>query len=319
MSRITTSLVLGSGGARGLTHIGVIRCLEERGYDVRYVSGSSMGALIGGIYAAGKLDIYIKWVSALQKSDIVRLLDWSFDGGALFKGERIIAELRTMIGDCNIESLPIGFTAVATDVSANGSGREVWFNQGPLFDAVRASIAVPGVFAPVRADGRVLVDGGIVNPVPVGPTLNNRTDITVAVDLNGLSDTRIGHALVETPEPAASPLQMVYRQSISRYLDKLWPPPPPSGREPMGFSEVLSRSMETMQATITHFKLAANVPSVVVPIPRNICGFFDFYRATELIAYGYACAERTLDMQPRGTTIDTVVTKSSDTTAGDVE
>lgn len=319
MSMKTTSLVLGSGGARGLAHIGVIRCLEERGYDVRYVAGSSMGALIGGIYAAGKLDIYTEWVGALQKSDIVRLLDWSFDGGALFKGERIIAELKNLIGDCDIESLPIGFTAVATDVSAIGSGREVWFNQGPLFDAIRASMSVPGVFAPVRTDGRVLVDGGIVNPVPVGPTLNNRTDITVAVDLNGLADTRIDHTLSDAPDSATNPLQAVYRKSISRYLDKLWPPPPAAGREPMGFSEVLSRSMETMQATITHFKLAATVPSVVVPIPRNICGFFDFYRANELIAYGYACAEHTLDRQPRSSTVDTVMVKPSVKNAGKLD
>ncbi len=310
---IPTSLVLGSGGARGLTHIGIIQCLEARGHKVRYVAGSSIGALIGGIYAAGKLDVYTDWVGALQKSDIIRLLDWSFDGGALFKGERIVSVLRDLIGECDIEDLPINFTAVATDVSATGSGREVWFNRGPLFDAIRASIAVPGVFAPVRVDGRVLVDGGIVNPVPVGPTLNNRTEITVAVDLNGLSDPRLARPLAAATEITPSSLQAVYREHIGRYLDKLWPQARPSSVEKMGFADLMSRSMETMQATITHFKLAATVPSVVVAIPRNICGFFDFHRAKELIAYGYECAERTLDQQPRGMTIDTTITEPTST------
>ena len=170
MPGIDTSLVLGSGGARGLTHIGVIRCLEDRGYRIRYVAGSSMGALVGGVYAAGKLDVYADWVSALQKSDIVRLLDWSFQRGALFKGERLIGVLKALIGENNIEDLSIGYTAVATDLSQEGAGREVWLNRGPLFDARRASIALPTLFEPVKKNDRLMVDGGIVNPVPVAPT-----------------------------------------------------------------------------------------------------------------------------------------------------
>ena len=300
---ISTSLVLGSGGARGLTHIGVIRCLEDRGHQIQYVAGSSIGALIGGVYAAGKLEVFADWVSALQKSDIVRLLDWSFDGGALFKGERITAVLRELIGECDIETLPIGFTAVATDVSASGSGREVWFSEGPLFSAVRASIAVPGVFAPVQIDGCVLVDGGVVNPVPVGPTLNNRTQMTVAVDLNGVSDPEHTPRLAASDTNTLSPLQAVYRQGIKRYLDKLWPTPAEVDSGRMSFSEVLSSSMETMQATITHFKLAATVPSLVVSIPRNVCGFFDFHRASQLISFGYQCTEHVLDRQPRNSKV----------------
>ena len=299
-----TSLVLGSGGARGLAHIGVIQCLEARGYSIQMVAGSSIGALVGGIYAAGRLDAYIDWVTALHKSDIVRLLDWSFDRGALFKGERIFAVLRELIGECDIEALPIGFTAVATDVSALGSGREIWFNQGPLFDAIRASSAIPGVFAPFKKDGHILVDGGVVNPVPVGPTLNNRTPMTVAVDLNGLSDPERTLSGAASEDSSNGSLRTVYQQSVGRYLDKLWPTPAPrSNPEQMGFSEMLSRSMETMQASITNFKLAANTPTVVVRIPRDICGFFDFHRAEELIAFGYACAERTIDQQPRSETV----------------
>jgi NTE family protein len=302
MPGITTSLVLGSGGARGLAHIGVIRCLEDRGYNIRYVAGSSMGALVGGIYAAGKLEVYADWVCALQKSDIVRLLDWSLGGGALFKGDRLIAVLKKLIGDSNIEDLPVGYTAVATDLSREGAGREVWLNRGPLFDAIRASIAVPTLFEPVRKDGRLMVDGGIVNPVPVAPTLNNQTDITVAVDLNSRRD-----AASHLPPPDArstNVLPATYRESIGRYLDKVWPASDSQTQARVGFSDVATRSMETMQATITQFKLAANVPSVIVGIPRNLCDFFDFHRARELMTYGYERTERALeeynDNAPKG-------------------
>lgn len=296
---LTTSLVLGSGGARGLTHIGVIRCLEGRGYAIRSVAGSSVGALIGGIHAAGKLDVYADWVTSLQRGDIVRLLDWSFDQGALFKGERIISVLRELIGDRDIERLPIGFTAVATDLSGAGARREVWLDRGSLFDAIRTSIAVPGVFAPVMADGRLMVDGGIVNPVPVGPTLNDRTEVTVAVDLNGQWDSTLRSAPSATRRPGT--LQQAYRQSIGRYLDRLWPSAPSGTAERIGFSELLTRSMETMQASITQFKLAATTPSVVVSIPRNICGFFDFHRARELIAYGHERAAETMERYEQST------------------
>jgi NTE family protein len=292
MASIKTSLVLGSGGARGLAHIGVIRCLEDRGYDIRYVAGSSMGALIGGIYAAGKLDVYANWVCALQKSDIVRLLDWSLGGGALFKGDRLIGVLKDLIGDRNIEDLPVGYTAVATDLSRDSAGREVWLNRGPLFDAIRASIAVPTLFEPSKKNGRLMVDGGIVNPVPVAPTLNDQTDITVAVDLNGKREP--ASRLLPPDSRPASVLPAAYRENISRYIDKVWPSADGPGPERIGFLDLVTRSMETMQATITQFKLAASVPAVIVRIPRNVCDFFDFYRAQELLDYGYRRTEHAL-------------------------
>ncbi len=286
------SLVLGSGGARGLAHIGAIRCLEERAYNIRYVAGSSMGALIGGIYAAGKLEIYENWVKQLHASDVLRLLDWSFNRGALFKGERIIGVLRKMIGECNIEDLEIGYTAVATDLN---SEREVWFNRGPLFDAIRASMAVPMVFAPVEQGRQLLVDGGLANPLPIAPTLNDNTDLTVAVDLNG----RREHL---SPEPEAdfSPEDDVdtagYRDRIARFLDSLMPDMSEAGlSEAPGAFDLMMRSMDAVQGTITRFKLAGYDANVVVRIPRNLCGFFDFHKAREIIRFGYRRTAETLD------------------------
>lgn len=292
MTKTTASLVLGSGGARGLTHIGVIRCLVERGYDIRYVAGSSIGALIGGIHAAGRLDIYAQWVAALQRSDVLRLLDVSLGGNSIFKGERIIGVLRELIGDHTIESLPIGFTAVATDLSQEGAGREVWLNRGPLFDAIRASIAVPTIFEPVMAGRQLLVDGSVVNPVPIGPTLNDRTAITIAVDLNGRHEYLEPKPRVPVPGPTG-PLAD-YQLQISRFVDRFWPAPAAAGVFKPGFSDLVIRSMETMQASITQFKLAATPPAVVIRMPRNLCSFFDFHRAGELIEFGYRRASESM-------------------------
>ncbi|MGE0313856.1 MAG: patatin-like phospholipase family protein [Lautropia sp.] len=344
MAGIPTSLVLGSGGSRGLTHIGVIRCLQDRGYDIRAIAGSSIGALIGGIHATGKLDLYADWVGAMQRSDVLRLLDLSFGGDAIFKGERIMAAMRELIGEHDIESLPIGFTAVATDLSHASSNREVWFNRGPLFDAIRASIAVPTIFAPVRLGSRLLLDGGIVNPVPVGPTLNSLTDVTVAVDLNGRPEPIAARAADADRLPLS--VASVYRERIGSFFERWWPgegagadasaagspatragaadavttgsadagtppvdaiPREAPGRaapvrataEKVGFTDIVLRSMEAMQASITQFRLAATTPAVLIHIPRNLCGFFDFHRARELIAFGYERTAIALDAYER--------------------
>jgi NTE family protein len=281
------TLVLGSGGARGLAHVGVIRCLCDHGFDIRYISGCSIGALVGGIYAAGKLDTYADWVCALTRRDIVRLLDWSFSGHSIFKGERIIEELKALIGDVAIEDLPLGFTAVATELNEQ---REVWLNRGSLWHAIRASIAVPLVFAPVERDGRLLVDGGLVNPVPIAPVFNSPVPTTVAVDLNG--QARRGHS-AETRradgnagDKAAARSWM--RSRISAFIDELIREPVESGQQAPSVLELALRSMEVMQTTISRMKLAAYSPQIVVEVPRNLATFFEFHRAEELIDFGYA-------------------------------
>ncbi len=297
-NRISTSLVLGSGGARGLTHIGVIRCLEEKGYGIEDVAGSSIGALIGGIYAAGKLDLYADWVTRLQRTDVLRLLDPSLSGDALLKGVRIINVLRELIGDYEIEALPIGFTAVATDLANAGSGREVWINRGPMFDAIRASIAVPSIFAPVHKQGQLLVDGSVLNPLPVGPSLHRPTRVTVAVNLNGRYDTtrKLPVLATQAAQPEAPDDAVAsYTEIFGQFLSKVWPASTESPVVKLGLTEVALRSMEAMQASITDFRLAANMPSVVVNIPSNLCSFFDFHRAQELIEFGYERAGKAID------------------------
>lgn len=287
MSAPTVSLVLSSGGARGLAHIGVIQWLEEHGYRIRSVSGASMGALVGGIYAAGGLDSYTAWVCALQRMDIVRLLDLSLSRNSLFKGMRIINVLRELIGDCEIESLEVDFTAVATDLDL---GREVWLRRGSLFDAIQASIAIPTIFAPVRRNGRLLVDGGLINPVPVAPTLNDSTDLTVVVNVNAKAEPQRPSPAV----PEATPAPSSYRAAIGRFVDELQARLGIAESEERGLFEVISRSMDTMQTAIARQRLASYSPDIIVEIPRNACAFHEFFRAREMIALGRERAESTL-------------------------
>ena len=291
----TVALVLGSGGARGLAHIGVIEVLRERGYRVEAIAGSSMGALVGGIHATGRLDDYKAWVCALQKLDVLRLVDWTLSPSGFIRGERIIATLRELVGDALIEQLPVSYTAVATDIDLE---REVWLSRGPLFDAIRASIAIPSLFTPVRRDGHTLVDGGLLNPLPVSAVLHAITDLTIAVDVNA-HDERLR---LRPPEPAPAPpapeaapagdLKARMAQFIEGLFERGAAPPEPV--EP-SWRDLLSRSLETMQGAITRMKLATHMPEVVIRIPRNAAAFYEFYRASELIELGRARASRALD------------------------
>ncbi|MDX1561390.1 MAG: patatin-like phospholipase family protein [Gammaproteobacteria bacterium] len=285
-------MVLGSGGARGLTHIGIIRCLEERGIEISYIAGSSIGALIGGIYAAGKLDDYADWVKALRRRDIVRLMDWSFSRGAVLRGDRIIGVLRDLVGDHRIEELDIGFTAVATEINER---REVWLNRGPLFEAIQASIAMPLVFAPVERNGMLLVDGGLINPIPIAPTLNDDTPHTIAVDLNARPEAVAEKEDDDDDEESDSPL----REAIVGFLETLKPDMIKTKEKesyPSAF-ELALRSLDTMQTTISRMKLAAYAPRKVIDIPRNLATLFEFDRAEELIQFGYERARKLLDRE----------------------
>jgi NTE family protein len=277
------SLVLGSGAARGLTHIGVIDWLEEHGYRIASVAGASMGALVGGIYAAGKLDSYRNWVVALERSDVLRVLDLAFSSEGLIKGNRLIETLKLMVGEHTIEELPITYTAVATDLERQ---REVWLTEGPLFDAIRASIAIPTIFTPHTCKGMKLLDGGMLNPVPIAPTFKDMTDLTVAVNLNAarsktgtLSARRARHK--ETEET------MGYKKYIKEFLEHFQDGETTQHKRELGLLELLGSSFETMQAAISSAKLASYPPDVLINIPRDACKAYEFDRAAELIELGY--------------------------------
>ena len=284
----SVSLVLGSGGARGLAHIGVIQWLEQNGLDIRCIAGASMGALIGGIYAAGKLDAYTRWVTALERRDVVRLLDFSFGGNGLIKGERVIMVLRDLIGDRNIEDLPIAFTAVATDLDGQ---KEVWIKHGPLFDAIRGSIAFPTIFTPYEHQGRRLLDGGLVNPVPIAPTLNDKNDITIAVNLSAKAEAEFD---VREKRKSRKKSSGSDHHRITQFIESLPWKLGQHDQENVGFFDVLAKTIDTMQNTIAQSKLAAYSPDVIIDVPRNICAFYEFHRAAEMIEIGRLRAQKVL-------------------------
>lgn len=253
----TVSLVLGSGGARGLAHIGVIHVLEEKGYEIKSVAGCSAGALVGGIYAAGKLKEYEEWVRQIRKFDMINLLDIAWVGGGLVKGDKVIRIMRDLVGERLIEDLPIPFTAVATELE---SGREVWLSEGPLFDAIRSSCSLPIFFTPAKFRGTMLVDGGVVNPVPIAPVFDDHTDITIAVNLGGKPQKEMA----------------------------------PDRKKDIGAADVAYLVFDAMQSTIARQKLAAYPPDLTIEIPRDAAKTFEIDRAAEMIDLGRAAAEAAL-------------------------
>jgi NTE family protein len=280
-NRKTVSLVLGSGGARGLAHIGVIHWLEENDFKTKSVVGCSIGAVIGGIYAAGKLDVYEQWVRPLTRADIVTLLDLSWEKSGLVRGEKLVNTLIGLVGEKLIEELPISFTAVATDLRGQ---KEVWIRSGSLFDALRASFAIPLFFTPFKYKGVDLVDGGVLNPLPIAPTACDDTDITIAVNLNGTTGSPIEPVEVNTStETASSP----FREKINRFIGRLQPPARSGESQDWGAYEIATQAFDAMQSTIARQKLAAYPSDTVIEIARNSCGTMEFYRAAEMIALGY--------------------------------
>lgn len=291
----TVSLVLGSGGARGLAHIGVIRWLEENGYEVRAVSGSSMGALVGGIHAIGKLDDYEQWMCSISRSDMLELLDISLGADGLIKGDKLIDTLKDLLGDARIEDLDISFTAVATNI---GRSREVWFQEGSLFDAIKASISLPMFFKPFQFNGEGLVDGGILNPLPMAPVFRDHSRYLVAVNLCGPHDKDMPLD-VDEEEVAGSDSESLMSRVVFGVADAVKTTMKQKTVDISAY-EVLSRSVDAMQGAIARQQLAVYPPDSLVEIPFNLCGMMDFHKAKAIIEYGYEQADAILSKELNG-------------------
>jgi len=303
------ALSLGSGGARGYAHIGVIQELRERGYEVVGVAGSSMGALVGGLYAAGSMDEFAEWATSLTGPAMLRLLDPSISAAGVLRAGKILEVVRELLGDVTIEELPIPYTAVTTDLIA---GRSVWLQRGPLDQAIRASIAIPGVIAPHVIDGRLLADGGILDPLPMAPIAASNADLTVAVSVSGWD-------VVDDENPEIRPTWerlTRLRRSTTALLDKLNAGLDPADRlhsddesvddalvdivrdspiPKLGGFAVMTRTIEIAQAALARHQMAAYPPDVLVEVPRTACRSLDFHRAAEMIELGQKLAARALD------------------------
>lgn len=279
-------LALGSGSARGWAHVGVIRALEEAGVRPDVVCGSSVGALVGAAYAAGELDRFEQWVSGLRAQDIVALMDVSFRGGVL-RGQRLMDFLRRHVTDRPIEQLAMPFAAVATALQ---TGVEIWLRSGSMLDAVRASIALPGLFAPVLRDDMVLVDGGLVNPVPVSLARAMGAELVIAVDL---SSDIVGRHLRGGPPPegltgVVGDWMRKLQQNMGVPVAERAPDLPSMPNLP----EVVLSSINLMQVRIARSRMAGDPPDLTVAPRLGHLRLLDFHRAEEAIEEGRQAVER---------------------------
>lgn len=307
------TLALGSGGARGYAHIGVIQEIEARGFEVVGIAGTSMGAVIGGLYATNTLPEYTEWVLGLKKRDIAALIDITASGPGSMKAERVMAKVNALLGGVLIEDLPIPFTALASDIVAQ---KEVWFQSGPLDLAIRASISIPGVITPIMVNGSLLSDGGLFNPVPTLPLASIPSDLVIAVSLSGTSSNFLDEI---QPSKRLELLKRVF--SLMREQDVLrWVTGKLNGDLTISngqnnSSDELTRAMNTlpvglrtydvvqmsilsMQNMIQRFQLAISPPDVLIDIPFDSCGMLEFHKAKQQIELGRRLAIEALDKIP---------------------
>ena len=281
-TREKVALALGAGGARGLAQIGVIEALEARGFDIVTVAGSSSGALVGGVYAAGKLREFREGIERMSRGAFLRLLDPVLGRPGVIDGRRLVNAMRDVVGDPLIESLSVPFTAVAVDLERQ---RVVWLRDGRLWDALRASFAIPGLFILHTVHGRELVDGGLLAPLPITATRLSDAHRLIAVDMHSRPSRPSGD-----PAPTATG-ESAHGSRLGQWFDRRF------GNDPdeMGFSEIMSRSLDTMQAQIARVQLALDPPELVISIPQDICPFYEFWRAREVAEIGREVAEKALD------------------------
>jgi NTE family protein len=291
----TVGLALGGGGARGFAHIGVLRTLHAHGIKPEVIVGTSIGAVVGGCYAGGKLDTLETWARSLTRRGILGYLDISLSGAGLIGGSRLAAQIEDALGDTPIESLPIRFAAISTEV---GTGHEIWLTRGRAVDAIRASYALPGIFPPVGLDGRWLVDGALVNPVPVSAARVFGARLVIAINLNSdilgrsvsLSGDDGDHRERAQTEKSRRGFGAVFgaERAIKRQFAG-------SARRP-NIPTVMVDAFNIMQDRITRARLAGDPPDVMINPRLGHVGWFDFHRANEAIEAGALATERALDV-----------------------
>lgn len=253
------SLVLSSGGARGLTHIGAIEALEASGFRITSIAGSSIGTLVGGIYAMGKLPEFKEWLLGLRIRDVFNLMDFTWNGSGMMKGEKVLNKLKTFIPDARIEDFPIPFAAVTTDIIRE---EEVVFTEGSFYEALRASIAIPAVFTPVRHKDNVLIDGGVLNPLPINHVRRMEGDLLAVVNLNGrcLAPGKDGSKTLHS-----------------------------------GYVSLLQQAYFSMRYQLARLAIQYHQPDIVIDVPRNITGVWDYHKADYLITSGRELAQQCID------------------------
>ena len=291
------ALVLSGGGARGIAHIGVIEELEKRGYEITSIAGTSMGSLVGGIYALGMMGQFKEWICKLDKRSVFGLVDFALSKQGLIRGDKVFRTMKTFIPDTKIEQLPIPFTAVAVDLIQK---EEVLFRKGSLYDAIRASVAIPSVFTPVKTGKRLLVDGGVMNNIPVNHVQRTEGDLVVAVNVN--AEIPVSKPAVTKEEGARR--GKVYQERISEFRHYLAiesrrhtdnSESRGSHEEKMGYFSLLTRTIDLMTMHMADLSLKFHEPDILINVSRDSCHVYDFYKAEEMLESGREAAVSALD------------------------
>ncbi|MFY0607219.1 MAG: patatin-like phospholipase family protein [Cyclobacteriaceae bacterium] len=287
------ALVLSSGGARGLAHIGVIEALEAKGYEITSVSGSSMGAVVGAFYACGKLNEYKKWAINLDRYDVFKLIDFTFSVQGFVKGEKVFNALQSVIPDCNIEDMRIPFAAVVTDIQ---SKKEEVFTTGSMYQAVKASVAIPTVIKPVKIGGVEYIDGGVTNPIPIDHVKRQSGDILVVSNVNAIMPYEKQETVAYRKQEES------YNEKIQSFINKWGKLLPGSSdvSKKLGFFDILNESIDLMQDRLTSLLLEKHNPDLRIDISREACSTFEFYKAKRLIEIGKNKCEEAIQSQLSG-------------------
>lgn len=304
--RKTVSVALGSGGARGLAHIGVLQVLKEEGFDIANIAGTSMGACVGGIYCANKLDTFTDWVVTLNRRETLRLMDFTMSTQGVIKGKKVLDHLKGLLGEIRIEDFDISFTAIATDVNTK---QEVWMRNGDLYSVIRASSSIPTLMMPSKLGDRILVDGGVLNPLPIDPLVPKSTDLLIAVNINANPEGHERYSHVDVAkhlskehteeETSAYTTRMVntvkgwLNMSKSENTDN-------EQNTTLNYLGMLNKTYDFMQDRLCEQSIEIHKPDIVVNIPRHVGTTLEFYKAEEMLEEGRTAAKKAIKVWQEG-------------------
>ena len=283
------SLVLSGGGARGIAHIGVIEELQKQGFEITAVAGTSMGALIGGVFALGKMKEFKEWLYTLDRLKTFNLVDFTLSTQGIVKGERVLQKMKDFIPDSNIEDLPIYYRAIAADIK---NSEEVVFSKGSVYQAIRASMAIPTVFTPVKMDNRVLIDGGVLNNLPINHAKRTPDDIIVAVNVN--ANKPVVRPVSADEEKSNQKIYLKKMNEFYRHLRKI-NPLSGSNDDDLGYFDLINKTINLMTNQMAQLLMNYYTIDMQINISRDSCGTFDFYRAKEQVEIGQYEAKKSIE------------------------
>jgi NTE family protein len=288
MKKKKVALVLSGGGARGIAHIGAIEELLRNDFEITSVAGTSMGAMVGSVYAMGKMEQFRDWLLSLDKMKVFKLVDFTFSSQGLIKGDRVLTEMKKFIEDTRIEDLKIPFAAVAADLI---NKKEVVFTEGSVYEAIRASIAIPTVFTPVKQNKSLLVDGGVLNNIPIDHVKRKRGDILVVVNVNA----NIPIDKPAEPKKVSEEKLSVYKQKIAEFHDFFQDIFNSDKEEKLGYFDLIDKTIGLMIYHNAQSAIERHSPDILIKVSRDACATYDFYKAGDLVEIGRHAAKKSIE------------------------